>query len=71
LAGRCNLLNFFASFFIDILRFLVLLTGFSGPEQKYKVAPRYRGLPLAELRENASDFDSHSAYLANTYISRA
>jgi hypothetical protein len=27
-------------FFIDIPRFLVLLTRFSGPEQKYKVASR-------------------------------
>jgi hypothetical protein len=37
----------------------------------FEVASRYRGPPLADVRENASDFDSHSAYPANTYVSCA
>jgi hypothetical protein len=37
----------------------------------FEVASRYRGPPLADVRENASDFDRHTAYLANTCVSCA
>jgi hypothetical protein len=37
----------------------------------FEVASRFRGWPLADVRENASDFDCHSAYPANTCVSCA
>jgi hypothetical protein len=37
----------------------------------FEVASRFRGPPPAGVRENASDFDRHTAYLANTCVSCA
>ncbi len=34
-------------------------------QRPFEVASRYRGPPPADIRENASDFDGRSAYLAN------